>query len=64
MRNAYLYQLGASELRWMGETSTYFLANGALNGRTIFLVEERAMYGESLPLHKHEDIESIYILEA
>lgn len=63
MTKAYLLQPGESELRWMGETSTYFLASGSLTGGTIAVVEERAMRGESIPLHKHEDIESFYILE-
>ncbi|MCB8938980.1 MAG: cupin domain-containing protein [Ardenticatenaceae bacterium] len=64
MIEAYLYQSGEAELRWMGETSTYFLATGALTGGAFALVEERAMRGESVPLHKHSgDVESFYLLE-
>ena len=48
----------------MGQTSTYFLATGALPGGAFALVEERAQRGVSVPLHKHdEDIESFYVLE-
>ena len=61
--NAYLYQSGEAELRWMGETSTYFLATGALTGETLTLVDERAVGGESVPLHKHDDGESFYVVE-
>ena len=60
---AYLYQPGEGELRWMGETSTYFLATGALTGETLALVDERAVGGESVPLHKHDDVESFYVIE-
>jgi quercetin dioxygenase-like cupin family protein len=60
---AYLYQFGESEQRWMGETSTYFLATGALTGDAFALVDERAIGGESVPLHKHDDVESFYVLE-
>ena len=64
MTNAYLYQPGESELRWMGETSTCFLATGALTDGAFALVEERALHGESVPFHKHAvDMESFYILE-
>ena len=63
MTKAYLYQPGESELRWMGETSTYFLATGALTGEAFALVDERAIGGESVPLHKHDDVESFYVLE-
>lgn len=64
MIEAYLVQPGAGELRWMGETSTYFLATGPLTGGAFALVEERAMQGESVPLHKHnQDMESFYVLE-
>ena len=37
---AYLYQPDAGELRWMGETSTYFLATGEQTGETFTLVDE------------------------
>ncbi len=53
MSDAYLYQPGEGELRWMGETSTSFLATGALTGGAFALAEERAIYGETVPLHKH-----------
>lgn len=61
---AYIYQPGESELRWMGKTSTGFLATGALTGGEFALVEERSVKGISVPLHKHDgDVESFYILE-
>lgn len=67
MRNtteAYLCKAGASEVRWMGETSTHFLAIGALAGGAFALVEERAKRGVSVPLHRHDDdMESFYVLE-
>jgi len=61
---AYLYQPGQGELRWMGETSTYFLATGELTGGAFCLVDEQAGQGESVPLHRHpDDMESFYVLE-
>ena len=61
---AYIYQPHESELRWMGKTSTNFLATGALTGGGFALVEERSIRGISVPLHKHDnDVESFYILE-
>ena len=61
---AYVYKPGESELRWMGETATHFLATGALTGGTFALVDERAKRGVSVPLHKHDqDMESFYVLE-
>ncbi len=61
---AYLYEPGDGELRWMGETSTRFLATGALTGGAFALVEERAKRGISVPLHKHDaDVESFFVLE-
>jgi quercetin dioxygenase-like cupin family protein len=61
---AYIYQPDESELRWMGKTSTNFLATGALTGGGFALVEERSIRGVSVPLHKHDnDVESFYILE-
>ncbi|WP_150452209.1 cupin domain-containing protein [Arenibacter lacus] len=63
MTKAYIAQPGTSELRWTGETSTYFLATGGLTGETICVVEEQAIRGESIPLHKHDDMECFYILE-
>jgi quercetin dioxygenase-like cupin family protein len=63
MIEAYLYQPGESELRWMGDTATNFLATGSLTNGAFALVDERAMGGESVPLHKHDDVESFYVLE-
>lgn len=61
---AYVVQPGEAELRWLGETSTYFLATGELTGGELALVDERAMHGESVPLHRHAaDVESFYVLE-
>jgi quercetin dioxygenase-like cupin family protein len=61
---AYLYRPGEAELRWMGETSTYFLAAGEQTGGAFCLVDERASQGESVPLHRHpDDMESFYVLE-
>jgi quercetin dioxygenase-like cupin family protein len=60
----FVYQRDESELRWMGETSTHFLATGALTGGAFALVEEKAKRGVSVPLHKHQDdMESFYVLE-
>ena len=59
----YVYLPGESELRWMGDTSTHFLATGEQTGQAFSLVDERAKRGESVPLHRHEDIESFYVLE-
>jgi len=60
----YLYQPGESELRWMGRTSTHFLATGDQTGGVFSLVDEQATRGESVPLHRHrDDMESFYVLE-
>jgi quercetin dioxygenase-like cupin family protein len=60
----YIYLPGESERRWMGETSTHFLATGERTGGAFCLVDERASRGESVPLHKHpEDMESFFVLE-
>jgi quercetin dioxygenase-like cupin family protein len=62
--SAYLYQPGESELRWMGQTSTYFLATGEQTGGVFTLVDEQAKRGERVPLHRHaDDMESFYVLE-
>jgi quercetin dioxygenase-like cupin family protein len=62
--DAYLHLSDAAELRWMGETSTYFLATGDSTDGTFALVDERAPRGMSVPLHLHrEDMESFYVLE-
>jgi quercetin dioxygenase-like cupin family protein len=60
---AYIFQPNESELRWMGKTSTNFLATGALTGGAFALVEEWSIRGISVPLHKHNDVESFYVLE-
>jgi quercetin dioxygenase-like cupin family protein len=61
---AYVHQPGRTELRWMGETRTYFLATGDRTGGAFCLVEERAGRGESVPLDRHpDDMESFYVLE-
>jgi quercetin dioxygenase-like cupin family protein len=60
---AYIYDAGEGEVRWMGETATTFLATGALTGGAFGLVEERAIRGEAVPLHMHDDVESFYVLE-
>jgi quercetin dioxygenase-like cupin family protein len=62
--DAYVHQPGEAELRWLGETATYFLATGEQTGGAFALVDERATQGESVPLHVHpEDMESFYVLE-
>lgn len=48
---AYCYQPGEGELRWMSETSTYFLATGEQTAGAFCLVDEQASRGESVPLH-------------
>jgi quercetin dioxygenase-like cupin family protein len=61
---AYLHRPEEAELRYMGETSTYFLATGEETGGTFSLVDERAKRGMSVPLHLHrDDMESFYVLE-
>ena len=60
----YLYRPGDAELRWMGRTSTHFLATGEQTGGAFSLVDERATRGETVPLHRHpEDMESVYVVE-
>ena len=64
MANAYLYRPEEAELRWMGETFAYFLADGDQTGGAFALVDEQAKRGDSVPLHRHdEDMESFYVLE-
>ncbi len=61
---AYIRQPQTAELRWMGDTSTHFLATGEQTGGIFALVDEHANRGESVPLHLHrEDAESFYVLE-
>ncbi|HEX2128073.1 MAG TPA: cupin domain-containing protein [Solirubrobacterales bacterium] len=60
----YAFLPGEAELRWMGETSTYFLATGESTGGEFCLVDEQANRGEIVPLHRHpDDVESFYVLE-
>ena len=62
--SAYVFQPGQAELRWMGETSSYFLATGEATDGAFCLIDERANRGESVPLHRHpDDMESFYVLE-
>lgn len=61
---AYLHRPGEGELRWMGETFTYFLATGDQTGDGFTLVDEEAKRGESVPLHLHQaDTESFYVVD-
>src|SRR5688500_609089 len=61
---AYVCRPGQAELRWMGETATYFLATGEGTDGAFCLVDEQASRGESVPLHRHpDDMESFYVLE-
>ncbi len=62
--DAYVYEPGASELRWLGTTSTHFLATGEQTGGSFALVDETATRGESVPLHVHrDDMESFYVVD-
>lgn len=61
---AYLLQSGEADLRWLGETFTYFLATGERTGEAFALVDEQATRGEAVPLHRHaDDVESFYVLD-
>ena len=61
---AFVHQPEQAELRWMGETFTYFLATGEATGGAFSLVDEEAKRGESVPLHLHrDDMESFYVVE-
>ena len=61
---AYIVPPGTAELRWMGQTSTNFLATGAQTAGVFCLVDETAVKGESVPLHRHvDDMESFYVLD-
>ncbi len=60
---AYVHLPETAELRWTGETFTYFLANGEQTGEKFSLIDERARRGEVVPLHQHDDIESWYVIE-
>jgi quercetin dioxygenase-like cupin family protein len=62
--DAYIYRPEEGEVRWMGDTSTRFLATGEQTGDAFCLVDERAGRGENVPLHRHpDDMESFYVLE-
>ena len=63
MPDAYLHRPEEAELRWFGETSTSFLATGDRTGGAFALVDETSHRGESVPLHRHDDWESFYVLE-
>ena len=62
--SAYVYEAEAGELRWMGETFTYFLATGEQTAGAFALVDEQANRGMRVPLHLHrDDMESFYVVE-
>ncbi len=64
MSDGYLLLPETAELRWMGEASTYFLADGERTGGAFALVDETGKRGDSVPLHRHdEDMESFYVLD-
>jgi quercetin dioxygenase-like cupin family protein len=61
---AYLGGETESEVRWMGETCTRFLATGETTNDQFCLVDETAKRGEAIPLHRHgKDVESFYVLD-
>jgi len=61
---ATFHRAGEAELRWMGETSTYFLAGERETNGAFSLVEEHARGGATVPLHRHAgDVESFYVLD-
>lgn len=61
---AYLGGVGASEVRWMGQTCTRFLATGKSTNGQFCLVDETAQRGEAVPLHRHaEDVESFFVID-
>jgi quercetin dioxygenase-like cupin family protein len=61
---AYFHEPDEAELRFMGATSTHFLATGETTDGAFTLVDERAQRGMSVPLHLHrDDMESFYVLE-
>jgi len=43
---AYLHEAEEGELRWMGETSTYFLATGEQTGGAFALIDEQGKRGQ------------------
>ena len=61
--HGYIQKADTAEKRWMGETSTYFLATGEQTAGAFCLVDETAGRGESVPLHRHSaDMESFYVV--
>ena len=61
---AYIHGPDQAEKRWMGDTFTYFLATGETTGGAFCLVDEEAVKGDSVPLHRHpDDMESFYVVE-
>jgi quercetin dioxygenase-like cupin family protein len=61
---AFVANAASSEVRWMGQTQTHFLATGTTTNDAFCLVEETAQRGASIPLHRHdEDVESFYVLD-
>jgi quercetin dioxygenase-like cupin family protein len=60
----YFQPSNAAELRWMGDTFTYFLATGTQTGGAFSLVDEQAKRGELVPRHRHAgDDESFYVID-
>jgi quercetin dioxygenase-like cupin family protein len=48
----------------MGATATAFLATGVHTGGIFGLVDEQAIQGEAIPLHRHDhDWEAFYIID-
>jgi quercetin dioxygenase-like cupin family protein len=61
---AYVLEPGSAELRWMGATSTQFLATDQLTAGKFAMIDERSPRGVGAPLHAHSaDVESFYVLE-
>lgn len=60
---AYSLSGKAGEVRWMGKTRTRFLATGDTTSNRFGLVDETAHKGETVPLHRHKDIESFFVIE-
>src|SRR5262245_32762952 len=62
MSGPYVHLPEASERRWMGDTFTDFLATGDQTGGAFAFVDEQAARGMAVPLHRHDDVESFYVL--
>ncbi len=60
---AYSLSGNDGEVRWMGNTRTRFLATGDTTNKRFGLVDETALKGETVPLHRHEDFESFFVAE-